>query len=122
MPFTLRSWRERFLRHRGGRAGAPRRLELEWLEDRTLLSGFTLGTATPLVITPCGTAQAAGFLADPHEVDLYRVHLGLGDVLSTSVSAQGAGSGLQSLLRFFDDSGRPLALDDQEGGDPRLTF
>src|SRR5262249_32323208 len=73
-------------------------------------------------INSFGTAQAAGFLADPREVDLYRVHLGPGDILNAGVSAQSAGSGLQSLLRVFDDSGRQLVLDDQEGGDPQLTF
>src|SRR5262249_22617138 len=62
------------------------------------------------------------FLADPREVDLYRVPLTIGDRLSVSVSAQEGGSGLQSLLRVFDAEGTPLALDDQEGGDPRLTF
>src|SRR5437016_12821179 len=105
MSFILRSWRERFLRGRGGRAGAPRRLELEWLEDRTLLSGSTLGTAMPLAFNSFGTAQAAGFLADPREVDLYRVHLAPGDTLSAGVSARNAGSGLERLLRVFDRSG-----------------
>src|SRR5262245_55541208 len=122
MPLVRWSWREIGVRRRGGRAGARRRLGLEWLEDRTLLSGSTLETATPLVINSFGTAKAAGFLADPHEVDLYRVHLGPGDILNAGVIAQGAGSGLQSLLRIFDDSGRQVALDDQEGGDSRLTF
>src|SRR4051812_9342283 len=112
MGTGLASWWRRGAQRR--RPPPPRRPWLEGLEERTLLSGSTLGTATPLAINSFGTAQAAGFLADPHEVDLYRVHLGRGDTLSTSVSAQGAGSGLQSLLRVFDDGGRPLALDDQE--------
>ena len=101
---------------------AAARLSVEWLEDRTLLSNSPLAAATPLVFGPLGTAQAAHFLASPTEVDLYRVHLDARDRLSTTVSAQTAGSGLASLLRIFDAAGRPLALDDQEGGDPQLSF
>src|SRR5262249_20984645 len=58
----------------------------------------------------------------PNQVDLYRVGLSVGDLLTARVSAQAAGSGLQSLLRVFDKNGVPLALDNQEGGDPSLTF
>src|SRR5262249_31171257 len=104
----------------------PRRhhlpLRLEVLEDRTLLSASPLAAATPLLFGPLGTAQVAHFLATPAEVDLYRVTLNTGDQVSARVSAQTAGSGLQSLLRVFDASGRQVALDDQEGGDPQLTF
>ena len=42
-------------------------------------------------------------------------------IARSQVSAQ-ASSGLQSLLRVFGDGGKQLALDDQEGGGPRLTF
>src|SRR5699024_7852097 len=59
---------------------------------------------------------------DPREFDLYRVALAAGDQVSATVTAQGSGSGLASLLRVFDAQGNALALDDQEGGDPRLTF
>ncbi len=31
-------------------------------------------------------------------------------------------AGLESLLRIFDANGTPLALDNQQGGDPQLTF
>jgi hypothetical protein len=98
---------------------------VEWLEDRVLLSADTLATAAPLnfaVLPSGGTAQASGFLSSPRDVNLYRVHLRAGDEISAEVSAQGSGSGLVSLLRVFDAAGHQLALDDQEGGDPRLTF
>ncbi len=105
------------------RRKAPRRRPaVERLEERTLPSGTTLATAPALTFTSFGTAQAAAFLADPREADLYRVRLGAGDRLSAAVSAQAAGSGLRSLLRVFDASGRQVAADDQEGGDPRLSF
>jgi hypothetical protein len=99
-----------------------RRPTLEQLESRTLLRGGTLATALPLTFGPLHTAQVAGVLADPHEVDLYRLHLGAGDRIRAAVSAQDPGSALQSLLRIFDAQGKQLALDDQEGGDPSLTF
>src|SRR5689334_1985868 len=89
-----------------------RRLLLEWLEDRTLLSGSTLAAATLLAFDPFGTAHAAAFLSDLHAADLYRVHLGAGDRITAAVSAQASGSGLVSLLRVFDASGNQLALDD----------
>ncbi len=102
-------------------------LALERLEDRTLLSGDTLATATALSFTTLPTAlvqtaHAAGFLAKADEVDLYKIHLDAGDRVTAAVSAQTSGSGLQSILRVFNAQGDPVALDDQEGGDPRLTF
>jgi hypothetical protein len=95
---------------------------VERLEDRTLLTGGTLQTATPLTLTPLNTARASGFLAGPNEVDLYAVRLGAGDRVTASVSAQAAGSGLQAALRAFGPAGQPVALDAQEGGDPSLAF
>jgi hypothetical protein len=95
---------------------------LERLEDRTLLSGSTLATAVGLTFTRFQTAQAGGFLAELRQHDLYRVHLGAGDVLHATVSTRTPASGLQSLLRLFDASGTQVALDDREGGDPQVTF
>ena len=51
-----------------------------------------------------------------------RVTLQKGETLDASIDAQQAGSGLASLLRVFDANGTPLALDNQQGGDPQLTF
>ena len=110
----LRSWWHATLRQRGGFV-APR---LERLESRIV---FAL-PATPLPWTAFGTAHAAAFLATPDDFQLYRVHLGAGDVVNVSVSSQASGGALQSNLRVFDATGRPLALDAQEGGDPHLMF
>jgi hypothetical protein len=108
---------------RGARRRPVRPLTLEWLETRILLSGDTLATAVPLTFTAFETAHAAGFLAQPNAVALYRLHLDqAGDRIQAAVTGQTTGSGLDSLLRVFDAQGRPLALDDQEGGDPHLTF
>ena len=123
MPRDLHSLWNRLLRPRRRQSpGRVRLLAVERLEDRTLLSGNTLATATVLPFTAFDTAHVAAFLNAPAEADLYRVTLGVGDQLTASVSAQTAGSGLQSLLRVFDAAGKQLALDDQKGGDPRLTF
>jgi hypothetical protein len=91
---------------------------MEPLEDRTLFAV----QATPLPFTPFQTAHAAGFLATPDHFDLYAVNLGAGDAVAAAVNTQASGGALHSVLRVFDASGRPIALDDQEGGDPRLTF
>jgi hypothetical protein len=99
-----------------------RRVWLERLEDRTLLSGNTLATATPLTLTPVNNAQAGNFLSSPSQVDLYSVPLNSGAVLNTGVTAQTAGSGLQSSLAVFNSSGQQVALNAQQGGDPNLTF
>jgi hypothetical protein len=90
----------------------------ERLEDRTLFAV----QAIPLPFTPFQNAHAAGRIAAADDFTLYAVSLGVGDVVSASIAAQASGSGLQSVLRVFDPTGHPIALDDQEGGDPRLTF
>jgi hypothetical protein len=81
-----------------------------------------LALAAPLKFGPFHTASATHFLSTPHEVDLYSATLRAGDILDVGVGAQAAGSGLSSLLRVFSASGLPLALDNQQGGDPHLTF
>src|SRR6516162_10041629 len=106
-------WRSALMRRRG-----PLPLRLERLESRIV---FAL-PATPLPFTAFEPAHAAAFLATPEDFQLYRVHLGAGDVVNIAVSSQAGGGALQSSLRVFDASGRPLALDAQQGGDPRLTF
>ncbi|MBI5757533.1 MAG: VCBS repeat-containing protein [Planctomycetales bacterium] len=95
---------------------------LEWLENRTLLSGSPLDAALPLEFNAFQAAHVSHLLANPNEVDLYRVTLSGGDTVDAGVRAQTAGSGLVSLLRIVDAQGTPLALDDQEGGDPHLRF
>ena len=62
------------------------------------------------------------FLSIPDEVDLYSVTLQRGETIDASIDAQQAGSALDSLLRVFGSDGTPLALDNQQGGDPQLTF
>ncbi len=94
----------------------------EWLERRTLLAASPLSLAVPLRLGAFYNAQISHFLSIPDEVDLYSVTLQKGETLEASISAQQSGSGLASLLRVFDASGTPLALDNQQGGDPQLTF
>ena len=64
----------------------------------------------------------SGFLAQPNQFDLYPVFLDAGERVNVQLNALTAGSALQSLLRIFDAGGRQVALNDQEGGDPELTF
>ena len=100
---------------------ASTRLEFEILERRLCMSG-TLLTATPLTFNNYQSVQVSDYLAQPDEVDFYRISLATNERITASVSAQTAGSGLQSLLRIFDANGAQLAFDDQIGGDPQLTF
>ena len=115
---------------------------MEQLEDRTLLSPSPLLAAVPLNFNAISnTAQVSHFLSSPGEVDLYSVALKAGDTIQAGISAQDAGnqagasfmfpfpgfsyqgtSGLESQLRVFDANGTPLALDNQQGGDPSLSF
>ena len=82
---------------------------------------FALTSALlPFAHVAIPSGHAAGLLTKPDSVDLYRLlNLGIGDRVSLSVSAQTTGSSLQSILRLFDATGQPIALDDQESGDPR---
>ena len=94
----------------------------DWLEDRTLLATSPLDLAMPLHFESFNVARVSHFLSIPDEFDLYSVTLQKGETLEASISAQQSGSGLASLLRIFDANGKPLALDDQQGGDPHLSF
>src|SRR5262245_38463910 len=94
----------------------------EWLELRTLLAVSPLDGAVPLRFGAFHDAELSHFLSTPEEVDLYSVTLQRGETLDASIDAQRAGSGLASLLRIFDAYGTPLALDNQQGGDPVLSF
>jgi hypothetical protein len=94
----------------------------DWLEPRTLLAPTPLGSAVPLPFGLLDDASESRFLANPSEVDLYSMHLDSSQEAFISIDAQQAGTALSSLLRVFDSDGTPLALDNQEGGDPRLTF
>ena len=94
----------------------------EWLERRTLLAASPLDLAVPLHFGAFNDAQASHFLSDSR-----RVRSLLGDTAKRRDArrqhdAQQAGSGLASLLRVFDANGTPLALDNQQGGDPQLSF
>ena len=61
-------------------------------------------------------------MSAPDNVNLYSTTLQAGDTINASIVAQATGSELASLLRVFSANGTPLALDNQEGGDPHLTF
>jgi hypothetical protein len=125
MSVALWSWCKLVSLRRLGRW--QRRLGVERLENRIAFAGDTLANATALsFLTWPGatvqTASASGFLATANEVDFYKISLHPGDRVTASVSSQASGGALQSLLRVFDARGDPVALDDQEGGDARLTF
>jgi len=94
----------------------------EWLEPRTLLAASPLDLAVPLHFGAFNDAEVSHFLSIPNEVDVYSVTLQRGETLDASIDAQQAGSGLVSLLRIFDANGTPLALGNQQGGDPQLSF
>jgi hypothetical protein len=103
------------------RAKNRRILTFELLEDRTLFSVSPLQLAVPLQFDAYQAAQVSHLLSSPNEVDLYRVTLNIGDTLDAAVHAQ-ASSGLVSTLRVVNFQGVPQALDNQEGGDPHLSF
>src|SRR5262249_1839915 len=109
-------------KRRPTRPGRWVRPALERLENRTLFAGHTLATAAVLTPGPLNTAQASGFLATTSQDDLYRIHLDGGDVLNVAINAQPSGGALQSVLSVQDPSGKTVAQDAQESGDPRLTF
>src|SRR6516165_5885679 len=92
------------------------------LEPRTLPAASPLDSAVPLHFGVLNDAEVSHLLSIPDEVDLYSVTLQSGETLEASIDSQQAGSGLTSLLRVFDANGTPLALDDQQGGDPHLSF
>ena len=94
----------------------------DWLERRVLPAVTPLSAATPLQFGRFNDATESHFLSTPAEFDLYSVPLQSGDTLAISVSAQQSGSALNSLLRVFNASGTPLLLDNQQEGDPQLTF
>ncbi|GIW99402.1 MAG: hypothetical protein KatS3mg111_2735 [Pirellulaceae bacterium] len=58
------------------------------------------------------------------DVDLVRVHLDRGAILTVEVQAQAIGSSLDSYLRLFDAEGSPLAANDDQPGttDSRIVF
>ena len=104
------------------RVAAFRLPDGDWLEHRTLLAGTGLSAAVPLHFGLFDDATESHFLSTPGEFDLYSLALQSGDTVYSSIDAQNSGSTLTSLLRVFDSSGTALAIDDQEGGDPQLTF
>src|SRR5207248_2637649 len=85
-----------------------------------------LATASPLDFDALGVSaqvgQASGFLAEPLQIDLYRVSVDRGEQLRAALNAQSQGSVLEGVLRIFDAGGKQVALNNQEGGDPQLTF
>jgi hypothetical protein len=99
-----------------------RLLAVERLDRRALCAVTAIGQAVPLKFVALDDAHVSHFLSSPTEVDFYTVVLGRGDAFDATVSAQQTGSGLSSLLRVFDTNGDLLALDNQQGSDPRLRF
>lgn len=97
-------------------------LDGDWLELRTLLAVSPLETAVPLHFGALNSAHVSNVLSIPDAFNLYSLSLQTGETFDASIDAIEAGSGLTSLLRVFNSSGEPLALDNQQGGDPQLTF
>ncbi len=111
-----------YLRRPARRRWSFRMLDGDWLERRTLLAASPLETAIPLQLGAFNDAQVSHFLSSPDEFDLYSLTLQKGQTLAASIESLDAGSGLLSLLRVFNSGGAPQALDNQQGGDPHLTF
>jgi hypothetical protein len=80
-----------------------------------------LSTAIPLSFDGSQPVQWSGTLTDPNQVDLYRVQLQGGALISAAVVAYRPDNPLDSALRFFDNHGNQLAFNDNHHGlDPRL--
>ena len=103
----------------------PYCLTVERLEDRTLLAGHTLATATSLSFfntTPVNTATASAFLDSSTAVDLYAVTLKADDQLTATLAEQSIGSGLIGYLRLFNSGGQQMfAVDEPNATDAPLT-
>jgi hypothetical protein len=98
------------------------RLYVEHLEDRTLLTGHALATATAINLTK-NAADVSGAINSATAVDLFTLNLTAGDTVTAAVNAQKAGSRLDALLRIFNADGKQIASNDNcDGRDPRLTF
>ena len=105
---------------------------LELLEDRTLLSaGDSIANAVALSFTNSATlyqaAHVTEYLANPNDVQLNRISLNAGDLVTAAVDTAPYGGGLNSYLRVFEDMGGgkvlPIAANDNvKGVDAGLTF
>ena len=106
---------------------------LEWLEERVLLSagdsiahaiGLSFSNNTSAIYQ---TVRVTEDLADASDVQLNRISLNPGDMVTASVNTIPYGSGLNSYLRIFEEmsggSVRQIASNDNlQGQDPGLTF
>ena len=124
----IADWYERVRGPRGRRKTPPaapqqvfRQPRLEGLEDRISPAGHTLATALRPDFTGAGAAHVADFIASVDQVDLYRVHLGLGERITASVGAP-TGSEGASTLRVFDSGGAQRALNNEAVEHPLLSF
>lgn len=130
----LRPWRSRATPASTRRSCRPRtiRLDLEQLPDRVLLSaGDSIANAIDLSFLNTSalyqTAHTTKYLANPGDVELFRISLNAGEVVTSSVNTAPYGGGLNSYLRIFQDVGggaaREIASNDnRQGLDPSLTF
>lgn len=80
----------------------------------------TISSAISLPFTPANNAQVAGDLTSANQVDLYAIQVS--QTSQVSINLQTSTSGLQSTLRVFNSSGTLSVLNNQEGGDPSLSF
>ncbi len=87
-----------------------RRLELERLEDRLLLSaGDSIANAIGLPLTSTSgsvqTAHVSEYLANPGDVELNRISVEAGDVVTALINTAPYGGGLSSAVRIFQQTG-----------------
>jgi len=80
---------------------------VEQLEDRTLLNGHTLATATLVSLTPTNTVL--GTLATSAAADLFQVQLNPGDMLTADAVPQAPGGPFNATLQVFDSTGTQVA-------------
>ncbi|MCE9533838.1 MAG: VCBS repeat-containing protein, partial [Planctomycetes bacterium] len=104
------------------------RLQVEQLEDRTLLSTSDAVALSFIdAALPYQAAHVSEYLAYPGDSVLNRISLNAGDMVTASVNTAPYGGGLNSYLRIFEDIGggnvREIASNDNfRGLDAGLTF
>ena len=102
----------------------PPRLPVgDWLECRHRARGVAAGGGRSAALG--ALERCVGdriFCPAPDEVDLYSLSLPRASKSTRALALSSLGTPLVSLLRVFSANGTPLALDNQQGGDPPLDL